>query len=260
MSLHTIVQKAQGFASKNSPAIMTGLAVAGVVGTVYFTATGTFKAAELIEEERSRVAWETIEDPEPVDDLEPVEKIRLVWKCYIPAAVTFSGTVAAIIFLNQIGARRAATATALYTITDKAFAEYKDKVVETIGEKKEQKIRDDIAQDRVKENPPTEVVVAGSGDVLFYDTITGRYFNSTMEAVRKAQNDINYTVINNMYASLSEFYDAIGLSPTSFSEDCGWNADALMDISFSTVLSEDNRPCISIDYTIMPIKGYNRLV
>lgn len=260
MSLSTTVQKTQEFASKNSPVIMTGLAVAGLVGTVYFTATGTFKAAELIEAERSRIQWETIEDPEPVVDLETSEKVRLVWKCYIPTATTFVATAGAIVFLNQIGARRAATATALYTITDKAFTEYKDKVVETIGEKKEQKIRDDIAQDRVKENPPTEVVIAGTGDVLFYDSITGRYFNSTMEAVRRAQNDVNYTVINSMYASLSEFYEAVGLSPTVFSEDCGWNADALMDISFSTVLTEDNRPCISIDYTVMPIKGYNRLV
>lgn len=260
MTVADALQKAQSIASNNAPAIMTGLAVTGLVGTVYFTTTATFKAAEIIAEEEERRRWENEADHDVEQRLEFDEKFKLVWSLYIPAASLFVGTVGSIVFLNHIGARRAATATALYTITDKAFAEYKDKVVEKIGENKEQEVRDDIAQDRVRENPPTEVIIAGSGDVLFYDSITGRYFNSTMETVRRAQNDINYAVINSMYASLSDFYDVIGLPSTSYSEDVGWNADALLDVSFSTVLTEDNRPCISINYDVSPIKGYYRMV
>ena len=58
------------------------------------------------------------------------------------------------------------------------------------------KIRDEIAQDRVNANPPNsrEVLIAGTGEVLFFDMLTGRYFQSTMEDIKRAENKVNYRV------------------------------------------------------------------
>lgn len=261
MPTRPFIQASQKAIKENAPAIMTTVSVVGVASTALLTARASFKASQVLQEEKSKLQWDTIEDPEPKQDLELKEKIKLTWPIYIPPATIAAITVANVIMLNRTGARRAAAATALYTVTDKAFTEYKAKVVEKIGETKEQTVRDEVAQDNVTKNPPKdrEVIITGSGDVLCYDTITGRYFNSDIETIRKSQNDINQKILNDMYASLSEFYDLIGLAPTPYSEDVGWNVDDLLDLSFSTTLTEDGRPCVSMDYRVAPIVGYVRL-
>jgi len=66
-------------------------------------------------------------------------------------------------------------------------------------------------------------------------------------------------VLNDFYASLSDFYDLIGLPTTSFSDEVGWNSDRLLELQFSTVLSDDGRPCISIDFRTVPIRDYYKV-
>lgn len=253
MSLIEIVKRAEKLAVDNSPAILTAIAVTGTLTTAFLTGKATFKAAELIAAEE----W-SFRPREMDHQLAPKEKIVLVWKTYIPAVGTGVLTVVCIVFANRIGTRRAAAVAAAYTISEKAFAEYKDKVVERLGTVKEQKVRDEVAQDRVDRNPVSdrEVIVAGGGEVLCYDAFTGRYFKSDMETLKKAQNDLNYTMLNEGYASLSDFYNKIDIPTTSFSEEVGWTSDKLLELEFSTTLSDDGRPCISIDFMVAPARDY----
>lgn len=193
--------------------------------------------------------------------LGPRDKIKLVWKLYIPAAGMGVLTVAAIVCANRIGTRRTAAMAAAYSITEKAFTEYQDKVAEKVGQRKEQGFRDEIEQERITNNPVStrEVIITGGGNVLCYDKFTGRYFQSDVESLKKAQNDLNAQVLNDFYASLTDFYNLIGLKGTSMSDELGWNSDKLMQLRFSTVLSEDGRPCISIDFSVTPIRNYYKL-
>src|SRR4029077_13790029 len=105
----------------------------------------------------------------------------------------------------------------------------------------------------------TQIVMAGDSDVLCFDMMTGRYFMSTMETIRQAENKINYELVNHMYASLSSFYDEIGLAPTPYSDTVGWNVNERLEVVISTVLSPDNRPCLAIDFSNPPIAEYARL-
>jgi hypothetical protein len=102
------------------------------------------------------------------------------------------------------------------------------------------------------------VILAGTGEVLCYDMTTGRYFMSTVEEIKRAENKINHDLIHYMSASLSEFYDEIGLPPTSFSDSVGWNANNHIEVQFSTVMSTDQRPCIAIDFLKPPITNYEK--
>ena len=79
-----------------------------------------------------------------------------------------------------------------------------------------------------------------------------------MEELKKAQNDINYQIINGWYASLTDFYDLLGLPSISQSDDLGWNAEKLVELQFGTVLSDDGRPCIAIEFLHMPLYNYYR--
>jgi hypothetical protein len=72
-------------------------------------------------------------------------------------------------------------------------------------------------------------------------------------------NDVNFKINNDLYASLTDFYDRIGLERTAMSDDVGWNSDKLLNLRFSTVLSEDGRPAISISYDVYPLRGFCRI-
>jgi hypothetical protein len=207
-------------------------------------ATASFKAAYVIEREQRR-----LDKHEKSHPLDKKEKAKLIWQLYIPTTVSTVLTIGCIIGGARIGTKRAAAAYSLLTVSEQAFVEYKEKVVEQIGEKKEQKVRDEIAQDRVNQSSPQAgVVIVSAGQVLCYEMHTGRYFNCDMETIRKAQNTINAKLIREMEASLSDFYYLVGLPPTSYSSGTGWNSDKMLELSFSTVLSDDGRPCISFEY------------
>jgi hypothetical protein len=257
MTLTAIAKQAEKFTTDHSPQILTGIAVAGTITTAYLTGKASIKAMQIIEEKNVEI-YKSNDD---LPALTPQDKVKLTWKLYVPPCIAGVTTVAAIIAANQIGTRRAAAMAAAAAISEKAFAEYKEKVVEKLGESKERAVRDEVAQDRVRNNPVTEnhIHVAGGGKVLCYEPYTGRYFMSDMETLKKAQNDLNYMVLNHYYASQSDFYDLIGLDRTKVSDEVGWNSDKLLELTFSTVLSDDDRPCMVVDYQVAPIRGYSRV-
>lgn len=251
MNLTEVMKRVEKLTIDNSPAILTAFGVTGTLATAYLTGKATFKAANLIEEEKYR--QDIAEKGHPLSNR---DKLELVWKTYLPPALAGSLTVGAIICANRIGSKRAAAMAAAYTISEKAFSEYKEKVVEKLGEKKERAYRDEVAQDRVDRNPigRNEVFVTGGGEVLCYDTYTGRYFYSAMETLKKAENDVNFQVLNQDYATLNDFYANIGLAMTKVGEEIGWTVDQILQIEYSTTISEDNKPCMVIDYTVTPVR------
>lgn len=256
MTLTAIARQAEKFTTDHSPQILTGIAVAGTIGTAVLTGKATVKAVAMV---REAEYWR--DKSTQSNYLETRDKVALTWKLYVPPFIAGATTVAAIIAATQIGTRRAAAIAAAYAVSEKAFTEYKEKVVEKLGENKERAVRDEVAQDRVRNNPVTEnqIIVSGGGKVLCYEPYTGRYFMSDMETLKKAQNDLNYMVLNNYYASMSDFYDLIGLDRTKISDDMGWNSDKMLELTFSTVLSDDDRPCMVMDYQVVPIRDYSRV-
>jgi hypothetical protein len=93
---------------------------------------------------------------------------------------------------------------------------------------------------------------------LCFDTLTGRYFTSTVEQIRRAENRVNYELMHYMYASLTMFYEEIGLPPTDYTDSVGWNADNLLEVNLSTVMSQDQKPCIAISFVRNPIPNYEK--
>ena len=78
-----MAKQAGSFLLENSPAIWTGLAVAGVVTTFGFTVDGTIKAVRIIDEEQLYRA--SLSDEGTVDELDKLELVKLAWRSYIPA-------------------------------------------------------------------------------------------------------------------------------------------------------------------------------
>jgi hypothetical protein len=249
------VRSLQDSIAKHSPEILTGVGIAGMVTTTVLAVTATPKALRLIEARKDELA---VDDERP-EKLDKLEVVKTCWKCYIPAAISGTLSATCLICANSVNARRNAALATAYKLSESALTEYQSKVVETIGEKKEQAIKDEIAKEKLEKDPVCnrEVIITEKGNTLCYDVISGRYFKSDIERIRKAENVLNRRLIDEMYVTLNEFYSEIGLSPTAVGEDLGWDIDkGLIEIHFSTQLADDETPCLVVDYSVSPPKRY----
>lgn len=250
-----VFKKITDVVDQNKTTILTGIGVAGTITTAVLSGRAGFRAAQIIDDMyRTRVD----SDDETVSTK---EKIWAAGPQFIPAVGTGTMTVAAIIFANRLSARETAAMAAMYSMSDKTFQEYKAKVQEKLGQNKETALRDEIAQNRVEANPVDDrtVIITGGGDVLCYDILTDRYFNSTVEKIKQVQNEINAEILNHDMVSLGRFYDMIGLQVTAYSDSVGWNLDNLCEVQFSATVSSDNRPCMAIDFARYPKPDYDRV-
>jgi hypothetical protein len=235
---------------KHSPEILTGVGIAGMIAATVMAVKATPKALDLINEET----------PESDDvSFTKTDCVKIAWKCYIPSAVTITASIVCLIGASSVNVRRNAALVTAYTISESVLKEYQEKVIETIGEKKERTIRDEIAKDRINKDPVTsrEVIVTEKGNTLCYDVISGRYFKSDIDKLKKTENELNRKLLDEMYVSLNDFYYEIGLKSTGIGDDLGWNVnDGFLCLSFSSQLADDGTPCLVIDYRVAPRYNY----
>ena len=250
-NLATIAKDIRKFASKRSPEILTGIGIAGMITTTILAVRATPKALKLIEEQK---------EEESVDELSSFEVMKVAWKPYIPAMVTCVASTACLIGASSVNTKRNAALATAYKLSETALSEYREKVVETIGEKKERIVRDKVAEERVKKNPVSknEVIVTGNGKTLCFDPISGRYFMCSIETIKRAENELNKQMLHDIsgYVSLNEFYDELGLDHTSVGNDLGWNTNQLIDIDFSSQLNDNGEPSVVLDYLVAPKCDY----
>lgn len=255
MDFSGLMRRATKFASDNSPAILTAVGVTTTLTAAYLTGKASFQAAEIIaKENRARRLHD-----EPEVDLR--EAVNMCWRLYLPPAGALVVSIGCIVTANHIGSKRTAALAAGFAITEKAFDEYRQKMVEKVGDKKERAYRTEIAQKHIDEEPPPEdlVYVEGGRSELCCDLFTGRYFMSDVETIKQAENQINYRLVHDYYASLTDFYELIGLPKTSMSDDFGWNVDKMLEVDIGAVLTPSGRPCLTLDFRVAPIRGYSRL-
>ena len=239
--------------SKRSPEILTGIGIAGMVTTTILAVKATPKAME-IKKSNEELKGEK---------LTKIEVVKVAWKPYIPAAITGVVSTACLVGASSVNLRRNAVLATAYKLSENALTEYREKVVETIGKKKEKDIRNSIDKDRIEKNPVgrNEVFITGRGETLCYDHTSGRYFKSDIDKIKKAVNEVNRKMLSETYISLNEFYDELGLSGISIGEKMGWNTDmGLIELHFSSQLDENGTPCLVIDYEIPPKYDFDRFL
>ena len=241
------------FFELKSPAILTGIGVAGVIVTAVASGKATLEARERIDvaDVMAEARGET---------LTKADKFKRVWTAYIPTAVSAAASITCILGAHNINVRRQAAMVVLYQVAERGFDEYREQVLQQIGENEERKIRDRVAEKQAKDTPlkSAEIYVTGTGSSLFFDSLSGRYFESDMERIRRAENDMNYLILHEMYGTLNQFYGKIGLSGTEMGEDVGWDTERRLDILYTTMISDDNRPCMVINYRTKPVEDFGK--
>lgn len=236
--------------SKHSPEILVGIGITGMVTTTVLAVKATPKALKLIEETKRA---------ERKDKLTPIETVKATWKCYIPTVVTGVSSATCLICANRIHLRRSAALAAAYKISETALTEYREKVIETIGERKEEAVREKLNEKRMKDVPASknEVVITAKGKTLCFDPLSGRYFKSDIDKIKNAVNELNSRVISYDYASLNDFYDELELPHIELGDDLGWNVDKKLKMEYGATLSDEDEPCIVLEYLVAPKYGYS---
>ena len=239
--------------TKHSPEILTGIGIAGMITTTVLAVKATPKAIRFIEEAKE----------EKGEDLTKAETIKTCWKAYIPAAAICVASTACLIGASSVSIRRNAMLATAYKLSETAFSEYKEKVVETIGDEKEKVVREKVSEERIKKNPITknEIIMTDYGDTQFYETLSGRYFKSDIEQIKKVVNYLNKDMLQDMFGtiSLNEFYDELELERIDLGDELGWRVDkGLIEIDFTSKIADNGKPCVVLDYINAPHYGFNK--
>lgn len=146
------------------PTILSCVGVIGVATTAILSATATPKAMRLLEEAKR----------EKGEDLSTLEVVKTALPQYIPAMLSGFATITCILGANVLNVRQQASIISAYAALDRAHKEYANNVKETVGEDKEDEIRQAVIRSKNLDEYSRQ---------LFYDMYLNQYFESTMDLV-----------------------------------------------------------------------------
>lgn len=168
---------------KHQPEILHALGFAAGASALVLTATGTAKAVREVDEKQPATKSETV---------------RVAAKYYIPAGIAAGVSVgfhvAGIRSYAKINKSLAQWGMLMYDRLNKL----EEKNIEVLGEKKAQKIKEDIARDEINkyEYFASDVVETGHGNFLFRDMLTGQTIRTDPHYVHKLIDRFNEAIIN----------------------------------------------------------------
>lgn len=263
---------------KHSPAILIGVGIAGMAATVVLAVKATPKATEhlkekqdaLIKKEFDKLTEELGHEPEEfpgIPNLSIRDKFAATWKDYIPAAITFTASSASILFAHGILTSKMSAISTAYKMSEVAFKEYEDKVKETIGEKKNNAIKDEMAIDKVRKCPlsPNDIIETGHGKTICFDPFTGRYFRTDISNVERAYMKLTTILNTDDCVDLNTFYDLLDIDRVKLGDTVGWSIGKVLRKTggrelkpkFTSTLYDDDTPVLVCGFELPPQYDWN---
>lgn len=224
---------------KNSPTLLFGAGVVGVVTTVVLASKATLQLNDIVED--TSVLVNKINDLEH-KDYSPEDKVKdkaiaytqsglKIAKLYAPAFAVGVVSIGCLTGSHQILTRRNVALSAAYAGAEKALRDYRGRVVESIGAEKESKIWqpvemvDTIGEDGKKTKAPTITAKGGSP----YKVLFGEHnpnWNDQAEYnqifIQAQQNYANDLLRARGYVFLNDVHEMLGLERTKAGQIVGW--------------------------------------
>lgn len=236
------------------PTILAILGGGGVIVTTVLAVKATPPALEKIHED-SKQAHDG--DPEAYT---PAEAVKSAWKFYIPAGTAGIATIASIMTGTVISNRRQASLLGAYTVLKRSYAEYKKYTKEILGENMEKNISKAVEYTTAETPKDTNK----AEELLFYEEISGRYFNATMVEVLDALYHFNRNFVLRGYSKLNKLYEFLSLEQTLTGEEIGWSMGAgferygyqWIDFDLTLTKTDDGLECYDISFPFGPTNDY----
>lgn len=267
-------KRLKSLAVKHAPEILAGVGVAGFWATTAIAVKNTPKAMENIKERKAELNLS--ED----EKLPITETAKAVWREALPVAVTGTASTLCVVGSVSTSLRRNAVLATAYEVSKTFAEEYRSKVIETIGEKKERNIQHSLRQETIDKNPPVANVNATRKPddedyyALYYEPITNQYFwekprkvdRAAIQAMQEMKNSFENqysayswlsklpaSLLNNLPDGKVQYLTEIGWPTTSmYGEDDLLYIDTQKD-SYTVREGEwEGYPAIWLDYSDMP--------
>lgn len=249
---------------KNSPAILFAAGVVGVGATVVLACRATLKMEEILEEAENNHA--KIEEAEALEtdqyDEDDAQKDRVtnrvqtalkICKLYAPAFAVGVISVGALTGSHVILTRRNVALTAAYAAADRAFKDYRKRVVDELGYDKDQEFRYGVTEKQIAVDTDngTDVKTVkvvnkdhksdGLYSFLFDRDTSSNWsptplYNSTF--LKAQQNYANDILNARGHVFLNDILDMLGIERTKAGAITGWikggDGDGYVDFGILT--------------------------
>ena len=256
--IKNLFDKVLTFTKEHNPEILVGLGVAGMMTSTVLAVKATPKALDIIEDKKADLG---------VTYLTRKEIAQATWKLYAPSIGVALASAACIILGTSKSIKRNTALATVYALSESTLREYQSKAKEMLGEEKAAELDREVAKARVRKREVTTIVETegseyihhtGNGDTLVYDTLSGRYFRSSRNAIESAVNSINKSLLNDYITTLNEFYNEMCVPTIGAGSLIGWKSDKeLLEVSFESDVDQNGNPYLVLSYKNRPIPVYD---
>lgn len=206
-----MLNKLTHFIRQHSGTILSVMASIGTVALVGNTVKTTLKARLILDQ------YEFYKGAE----LTTTEKLKIVWKEYIPTAFITSGTIACILGANAANKHNQAMLLSAAGLVNGYYKTITDKIKQSESYGTINNANRSLMQERY-DSCGNIYGEDCDGKKLFYDCYSGRYFRSTLDDVLQAEADLNALLKSDGRAYLNDYYRYIGLPGIDCGNFIGW--------------------------------------
>lgn len=233
--LTNVLKGTQKLLIRHAPGILMGMGTVGVGTAVILAVKAGPKTVILTEEAEMEKAKASGESNTLMIPLTWQEKLAATYRIYIPpVGLTVFGLMC-FWAAHGIDLKRQAVVAGLYSTAEATLQEYQRKVVDMLGQKQADEIRESIGNDHASQAqrnlpPPPEDYDLGTQK---WCILYGRRFPCSYNKIKEAQNDINDLMFREMYASEADLFyklDPSGefLRPDDRARMTGWTVDNML--------------------------------
>lgn len=244
-----VLNAMQTFAKENDTAILTGIAIAGVVSTGIFAGNASIKAEHVLQDIRKN-------HPGKIETMDTKERVKLLAPIFMPTILCGMVTIGCIWATHSIDASKQMALMSAYSFSEKAIKSMEDK----LGEKKARQLQNSIFEDDVKTNPPKESTMydTGKGTTKFRDGILGGDFTADIEYVKSVFNKYNKMLNDGDIVYVNDIRWDLGLPQTEMGGILGWDCGQLEERLESIILERDLQDVREEDVDNIFVIVYNR--
>ena len=223
---------------KNSPAILFGTGIVGMVGSTVLACRATLKLEEVLDEGKENVKKAKTLEHEDYSEKDREKDLAIIHiqtsvkivKLYGPAILLGGVSVAALTQSHSILNKRNAALTAAYAALEKGFAQYRQRVIEKYGEEEDRNFRYGSREVEVTQDGKKKTVLrVGEGEpsiyARFFDPMSTKWSKEpeyNLLLLKCQQNYANDLLRARGHVFLNEVYDMIGVPRSKAGSVVGW--------------------------------------
>lgn len=254
-SVASALKLSKAFVQKNDTTIMAVAGVACFVKAIHGAIVATPKAVAALEALNENPDFKQLKEEVPMRA--KAEEIVTAGKYYIFPAIECAVGTFCVLKGNNISVKRNIAAIGTCNALEKLYDEYRSSVIEEIGEKKERKVMNRVAQKEIDRSPVANTEINFTeGDTYFLEPISGRYFKSTLAKVEGAIVDLNRDYLGEGEQSLNDLNYLLGLASTEGGQVIWKDIPEILISTSGTGIMPDGRACNVLYYITRPKESH----